>query len=256
MADLATSAGGQNVVAGTMADMATSALCAGGQTKADLATSALCAGGQNVVAGTMADLATSARGQKKEAAQPPAAESIRALTASDLYQGMPPARMACPLDMQFVLQSFPLAMQLKAAFPRELPAIEHAFAEGEINTLECQDFKSMSRRDPLTNDLLESITRRTYYSLPDQRQMLLGILRCDLMAFKSDKAGLCLHWLSLFPSHRRLTLPEVFHYEIMFPDFIPPSNPGGIGHVNFNQIPSMAESLNDPFCCVNHLDSL
>ena len=42
-------------------------------TMADLATSALCAGGQNVVAGTMADLATSARGQKKEAAQPPAA---------------------------------------------------------------------------------------------------------------------------------------------------------------------------------------
>ena len=76
------------------------------------------------------------------------------------------------------------------------------------------------------------------------------------MAFKSDKAGLCLHWLSLFPSHRRLTLPEVFHYEIMLPDFIPPSNPGGIGHVNFNQIPSMADSLNEPFWGVNHWDSL
>ena len=144
--------------------------------------------------------------------------------------------------MRVVLRSFPVEAQSVVAHPRSLSEIERAFLGGEVNTLEGRDFQSMKHRDPLTNDLLEALTRKMFYSLPNRRQMPLGVLRCDLMAFKADKAGLCLHWLSVFPSHRLLTVAELFHFEILFADLLPSDVLGGLGHVNNNQIPSLAQS--------------
>lgn len=138
-----------------------------------------------------------------------------------------------------VLQLRPLTVQL-----------EQVSQQPQSSCWEPDDYKRMTNSEPLDNIFMVHALKQAHQALPAERALEVGIVRCDVLAFRSDMLGCAQRVVQAFPKKALLREEQLHNFEIVLADF----RAGGdheddIGHFNLFHVLSLAQCVDRVQIC-------